>query len=189
MQNLFSTIKRLNIFRVLTVFLAGVILFVSTACSPANLQAKGLKAGNNPRPEVPENAITNTYEGGMNDFSDVDPRFDTSRADAKGEELINKAKHNIQKSVDSAEQYGRNYKSGTPVGERIENLGEDISESTKELTKGFTKGTERGIENIKSNTQDAADDVAKSAENTKDKAGYAARDTKDSVHNLFTNNR
>ena len=189
MQNLFSRIKRLNLFRVLTVFLAGVILFVSTACSPGNVQAKGLNAGNNPRPEIPENAITNTYEGGMNDFSDVDPRFDTSRADAKAEDLIDKAKHNIQKSVDSPEQYVHNYKSGTPLGERIENLGEDISESSKELTKGFTKGTERGIENIKSNTQNATDDVAKTADKTKDKAGYAARDTKDSVHNLFTNNR
>lgn len=173
MQKLFSSIKRLNLLRVLTVFFAGVILFVSTACSPANVQAKSLKAGYNPRPEVPENAITNTYEGGMNDFSDVDPRFDTSRADAKAEDLLNKAKHNLQKSVDSPEQYTRNYKSGTPLGERIENLGEDISESTKELTKGFTKGTERGIENIKSNTQDATDDVAKNAQN----------------NNLFTNKR
>lgn len=166
MQKLFSTIKRLNLFRVLTVFLAGVILFVSTACSPANVQAKGLEAGKNPRPEVPNQAITNQYEGGMNDFSDVDPRFDSSRANSKAEDLINKSEGNLQKSVDSTEQYARNYKSGTPLGERIENLGEDISESTKDLTKGFTKGTERGIENIKSNTQDAADDVAKSAKNS-----------------------
>lgn len=187
MQNLFSTIKSLNIFRVLTVFLAGVILFVSTACSSGGLQAKGLNLSNNPRPEVPDSAITNSYEGGMNDFSDVDPRFDTSRADAEAKDLVNRAKHNLQKSVDSPEQYTRNYKSGTPLGERVENLGEDISESTKELTKGFTKGTERGIENIKSNTQDAADDVADSAENTKDKAGYAAKDAKDSINNLFTN--
>jgi len=166
MKKLLSAINRLNIFRVLTVFLAGVILFVSTACSPANVQAKGLKAGNNPRPEVPDSAITNTYEGGMNDFSDVDPRFDTSRSDAKAKDLLNKSEGNLQKSVDSPGQYARNYKSGTPLGERVENIGEDISESTKELTKGFTKGTQRGIENIKSNSQDAADDVAKSAKNS-----------------------
>ena len=165
MNNAISFIKRLNFVRVLTVFFAGIILFVSTACGSPSVQAKGLD--NNPRPEVPKEAITNTYKGGMNDFSDVDPRLDTSAANKKANDIIGQAEHNIQKGADTPEQYSRNYRSGTPLGERVQNIGESVSESAKNTAKDVAKGTQRGLENIKQNTQDAAKDVAKSADNAK----------------------
>ncbi|HEY9850918.1 MAG TPA: DUF6658 family protein [Leptolyngbyaceae cyanobacterium] len=177
MNKVISVFKRFNFLRVLTVVFAGLILFVTTACG-SNLQAKALS--NNPRPEVPNNAVTNRYEGGMNDFSDVDPRFDASRSQTKANDAIGKAEGNLTKRADSPEQYARNYRSGTPLGERVQNLAEDVSESTKELTTGVAKGTQRGIHNVKENSQDAAEGVAdtteRAASNAKKNAEYAGKD-------------
>lgn len=177
MNKVISVFKRFNFLRVLTVVFASLILFVTTACD-SGAQAKALS--NNPRPEVPNNAVTNRYEGGMNDFSDVDPRLDASRANSKASNVIDKAEGNLTKRADSSEQYGRNYRSGTPLGERVQNLAEDVSESTKELTTGVAKGTQRGIHNIKENTENAAQDVAESTDraayNAKKNAEYAGKD-------------
>lgn len=188
MNNSISFIKRLNFVRVLTVFFAGIILFVSTACGSPSVQAKGLD--NNPRPEVPKEAVTNTYKGGMNDFSDVDPRFDTSAANKKADRLIESAEHNltartgnpaeaIKRAVndapDSAKEAGRN------VNQADGNVADKAADSAKD----FAEGTRRGVENIKQNTQDAAKDVAKSAEKAKYRAGEAADNTKQGLDKVF----
>ena len=186
MNNAICFIKRLNFVQVLTVFFAGIILFVSTACGSSSVQAKGL----NPRPEVPKEAITNTYEGGMNDFSDVDPRLDTSAANKKADRLIESAEHNltartgnpaeaIKRAVndapDSAKELGRN------VNQVAGNLADKAADSAKD----FAQGTRRGVENIKQNTQDAAKDVAKSAEMAKAGAGEAADNAKQALDKVF----
>ncbi|MBD2184923.1 DUF6658 family protein [Aerosakkonema funiforme] len=187
MNKVVSFIKQFNFLRVLTVFFAGVILFVSTACGSPSVQAKALDR--NPRPEIPEGAVTNTYKGGMNDFSDVDPRFDESKANKKADRLVNNAEHNIEYRADSPEQYGRNYRSGTPLGERVQNIGENIGESATNTAKDVAKGTRRGIENIKDNSQDAAKDVSRSADIAKDRAGQAADNTKHGLDKVFNQDK
>ncbi|MCL1473884.1 DUF6658 family protein [Argonema antarcticum] len=187
MNNAISLIKRLNFVQVLTVFFAGIILFVSTACGSPSVQAKGL---NNPRLEVPKEAVTNNYEGGMNDYSDVDPRLDTSAANKKADRLIESAEHNltartgnpaeaIKRAVndapDSAKEAGRN------VNQAAGNFADKAADSAKD----FAAGTRRGVENIKENTQDAAKDVAKSAEKAKHRAGEAADNTKETLDKVF----
>lgn len=164
MNRLISFVQNLRIVRIFTVFFASVFLFFATACSPSSsLQAKTLDTKAYPEQYVPDNAVTNPREGGMNQFSDVDPRADLRGVEARANYLEKKVEQNLQKRADSPEQYGRNYRSGTPLGERIENLGEDIGSSAKEVTEGVTKGTRRGVENVKENTQDAASDVKSSA--------------------------
>ena len=189
MHNISSFLKRFNFLRVLTVFLAGVMLFFSTACGSSSVEAKALDG--NPRPEIPSEVLGNTYEGGMNDFRDVDPRRDTSAADRKAEALVDNAEHNIQKRADSSEQYTRNYRSGTPLGERVENLTEDVTESTKNTAKGVAKGTERGLDNLKDNTRNATKNVAKgtreAGDNVKDKASDAGNTLSDKAHDAADN--
>jgi hypothetical protein len=103
----------------------------------------------------------------MNDYEDVDPRRDTSEAKAKAKALIDNAQRNInEKSVDSREQYVENYRSGTPLGERVKRLGEDIGESAEELAEGASKGTQKGVQNIKENAQKAPDYVKKAGKET-----------------------
>lgn len=172
MKTVIAWLKGLQVDRVLTAFLVGLLLFVSTACS----SGASAKTADEVQKEVPSSAVTNEYKGGMNDYSDVDPRLDTKQAQAKAKALVENAQKNIdQKSVDSGEQYVENYQSGTSVGERARRIGENIGESAKELTEGAAKGTQRGVQNLKENTQDAAKDVAQKSKETAEKVGDAAQ--------------
>jgi len=164
MKKLATWLKSIRLDRILTVFLAGILLFVSTACGSTKVLAK---TADNVREEVPERAVTNTYKGGMNDYNDVDPRRDTSEAKAKAKSLIENAQRNInEKSVDSREQYVENYRSGTPLGERVRRIGEDIGESAEEVAEGASKGVQKGVQNIKENAQQAPDYVKKAGKET-----------------------
>lgn len=171
MSKIISTIKNFRPFKTITVFLVAIVMFVTQACS--SVQAKVPEVTSS-KAEVPHQIVGNqsaqpnsevyvpkgtnlksSYEGGMNNFSDVDPRTKTN-VKAQSEYLKENAQTNIdEKSIDSAQQYGRNYREGTPLGERTKRLGEDVKQSAQELGEGFVKGTQRGIENIKENTKNA----------------------------------
>ena len=166
MKKVITWLKSIRLDRILTVFLAGILLFVSTACGSSKVLAK---TSDNVREEVPSSAVSNPYKGGMNDYSDVDARRDTSESKAKAKALIENAQKNIdEKSVDSREQYVENYKSGTPLGERVRRLGEDIGESAENVAEGVSKGTKKGIQNIKENAQEAPGYVKQTAKETAD---------------------
>ena len=192
MKKVITWLKSIRVDRILTVFLAGILLFVSTACGSTKVLAK---TADEVRQEVPSRATTNTYQGGMNDYEDVDARRDTSEAKAKAKGLIENAQRNIdEKSVDSREQYVENYRSGTPLGERVRRLGEDIGESAEELAEGASKGTQKGVQNIKENAQNAPDYVKKAGKETvnvefeeaQSKANTSMRDTRQAVDNAAT---
>ncbi|MFB2837551.1 DUF6658 family protein [Floridanema evergladense] len=172
MKQLISWLNPTRLFRVLTVFLAGLLVIVTTACNngPANALDR------NGRPEVPSNAVSSPYRGGMNSYSDVDPRANTSGANAKANDIVNKAEGNIQKRGDSFGKYADNYTKGTPLNERVENLTKDIGESAKNTAKGVTKGTLRGAENVKENTENAAKSVPDVVEDATQNAKNTARD-------------
>lgn len=176
MTRIIAWFKSIRLSKVITVFLAGILLFVSTACNGA-VQAKspdnmGKPTADQIRREVPSRALTSPYEGGMNDYSDVDPRKGVSDTQSKARDLVENAQGNLEKRADSPEQYRRNYQQGTPLGERVRRLGEDASESAEDVTKGVSKGTQRGVENLKENTQDAAN----KSQRTADKASNFAQD-------------
>ena len=165
MNKLMGWLKSIRLDRVLTVFLVGILLFVSTACS----SGASAKTADELREEVPGSAVTNEYKGGMNDYSDVDPRFNEKGAEAKAKGLVDNAQRNInEKSIDSPEQYVENYRSGTPLGERVKRLGEDVGESAQELTEGVSKGTQKGLQNIKENAKDAPSYTKETAKETVD---------------------
>lgn len=172
MNKVIAYLKNIRWTQILTVFLAGVLVFVSSACSgtaSAKTDAQLRKEG-----------VNSAYQGGMNNYSDADPRRDTAPAGAKAKTLIDNAKKNLNQSVDSSGELGENIRQGAPLGKRIERLGENVGKSTQEVTEGLTKGTQKGARNIRENTQNAAEDVSKtasrSAEDAKDQAQKAARD-------------
>lgn len=173
MNRVISWVKSIRLSQIITVFLSSILLFVSSACNSTGVLAK---TADQVREEVPKGALTSPYKGGMNDYSDVDPRQDTSRAEAKAKELIDNAEGNIQKSANNFDQYSRNYQSGTPLGERVRRLGEDAKSSADEVTEGVAKGTQRGIENLKDNAQNTAEGTKRTAENVKENTKDAGRD-------------
>jgi hypothetical protein len=80
--------------------LAVAILVITTACSSPETTSKINSDSSSP------NTVTELYKpitpevGGMNGYSDVDPRVDTSKTDAKAERLIGKAKNSQGRGQD-----------------------------------------------------------------------------------------
>jgi len=202
MNKFIAATKKIRLGQILMTFLAGILLFVTTACNSVQAKDSGAVTGprqevpagklavpgqKNPRPEVPGGTVTspssdviNRFQGEtMNEFSDVDPRAEKLDAAARqrGQKLKENSAQNLEKRADSVEKYVRNYREGTPFGERVNNLGEDVGSSAQELT----DRTQRGVENLKGNAQDATRGVTKSASRATENA---AENTKASGKNI-----
>jgi hypothetical protein len=179
MNKVVSWLKSIRLDRIITICMAGLLMLVSTACS-GNASAKTpdlAPTADQIRQEVPSGAVTNRYEGGMNEYSDVDPRKDTSEAKAKAKGLIDNAQRNInEKSIDSPEQYVENYRTGAPLGERVKRIGENIGKAAGDVGEQASQGTRENLENAKAagrdtaeNTQQAVKDTAQSAKSKVDR--------------------
>jgi hypothetical protein len=180
MKKAMNWLKSIRPLKVLTVLFAGIFLFLTQACADPGV-AKEPPQAESPyleRYDPTKDYPLSSPEGGMNNFSDVDPRgkADEKAANDRADALAKNSQKNIdQKGIDSREQYGRNYNQGTPLGERVKNLGEDIGSSSNELGEGVVKGTQRGIENLKGNTQNAAEGVTKNVQRTAEDAGNTVK--------------
>ncbi len=189
MKKVITWLKNIRPVKILTVFLAATFLLMTQACNRPGI------AQQPPQPNAqPPNARQynptksyelNTPEGGMNNFSDVDPRAKAAEraANTRAAELAKNARRNVeQKGVDSSEQYVRNYREGTPLDERVKRLGEDIGSSAEELGKGVTQGTQRGVENLQKNTGRAAEDLSKNVKRgTQDTTNQLQRQAEDTA--------
>ncbi len=194
MKKISAWLNNIRPVKILTVFLAGIFIFLTQACGDPGI------AKQPPQPDA-QSPYTKRYDptkdyplsspaGGINNFSDVDPRArgDEKAANDRSDALSKNAQRNVEeKGIDSAKQYGRNYQQGTPLGERVKNLGEDVGSSAGEVGEGVAKGTKRGIENIKQNTQNAAQDLTRNAQRTGEDASKniqrGAEDAADAVKN------
>jgi hypothetical protein len=167
MNKVTAWLKSIRLDRVLTVAIVGLLLVVSTACS----SVASAKTADEVRPEVPGDAVTSQYKGGMNNYSDVDPRQNIQGAQAKAKGLVDNARRNIeQKSVDSPEQYVENYRSGTPLGERVRRIGEDVGNAAENVKEDAAKGTRENLRGVKEAGRDAAYNAQQSARETADAA-------------------
>ncbi|MFW9258691.1 hypothetical protein A4S05_07490 [Nostoc sp. KVJ20] len=197
MKKAMNWLKNIRPLKILTVFLAGMFLFMAQACGAPGVATQppqpGAQAPNIERYDATKDYPLSSPAGGMNNFSDVDPRArDEKAANDRAEALVKNAQRNIeQKGIDSREQYSRNFQQGTPVGERVKNLGEDIGSSAEELREGVVKGTQRGFENLKGNTQNAAQDLTKNVQRGAEDAGKnvqrTAEDAGDAVKGAVRN--
>ncbi|MEH2046277.1 hypothetical protein [Nostoc sp.] len=190
MKKAMTWLRNIRPLKVLTVFLAGIFLFLTQACGAPGVATQP------PQPDT-QSPYSKRYDptkdyplsspaGGINNFSDVEPRgrLDEKAANDRSDALVKNAQKNIdQKGADSPGQYGENYKQGTPLGERVKNFGEGIGSSAEEVRKGVVKGTQRGIENIKGNTQNAADDVTTNVQRGAEDAGKNVKRTAEDAGN------
>jgi hypothetical protein len=178
MKRIMAWLKQIRIAQVLTVFMAGILLFVSTACSGA----VSAQSSDQLREEVPSQGVENNpYEGGMNDYSDVDPRRDIQEQQSKAQKLEETAQKNLKKAVDSPEQYGENYQEGAPITERVKNLGEDISESAQKAAEDVTQGAQKNAEKVKEGAQEATKNVSENVQSTAESAKASAKEASESA--------
>ncbi|WP_373528321.1 hypothetical protein [Nostoc sp.] len=177
MKKSMTWLKNIRPLKVLTVFFAGIFIFLTQACGDPGVATQpaqpDVQSPYSKRYDPTKDYPLSSPAGGINNFSDVDPRAkDEKAANDRGDALAKNAQKNVeQKGIDSQEQYVKNYQQGTPLGERVKNLGEDINSSAEEVRKGVVKGTQRGIENLKGNTQNAAEDVTKNVQRGAENAG------------------
>ncbi|BAY22082.1 hypothetical protein NIES2100_18450 [Calothrix sp. NIES-2100] len=196
MKRVIAWFKNIRPAKVLTAFVASMFLMLTQACNNPGIAAQPPQPGSQPpnaeRYDPTKSYDLNSPKGGMNNFNDVDSRAegDQSAAEARSKGLRDNAQRNInQKGIDSVDQYVDNYRQGTPLGQRVKNLGEDIGSSAQELGEGVAKGTQRGIENLKGNTQNATEGVGKNVQRTgedvKTNVQRSAEDAADAVKGTF----
>ena len=157
MNKLFSTLRKIQIKQILTAFVLGSLLFVTQACS--SVDAKSPDSG---------------YQGGMNQYSDVDPRSKGAEAAAKmkAKGLKDKAEVNVLDQSDSlVDNTRRNLGNLEDLGENVKESARYRADKAQESAEDFAEGTKRGFRNIKENTSDAFDSLT-------DNVGNAAEDAK-----------
>ncbi|MBF2014396.1 MAG: hypothetical protein IGS23_04100 [Rivularia sp. T60_A2020_040] len=158
MKKVFAAIRKIQIKQIFTAFVLGTLLFITQACSSVDAKSPD-----------------STYRGGMNQYSDVDPRSKGAEAAAKlkAKGLRDNAEVNLRnKKGENLEDFGKNVKEGTGYAiDKAQDSAED-----------FAEGTKRGIENIKENTSDAfgklTNNAQEAAKDAKFSTQRAAEDAK-----------
>lgn len=210
MTKVIAFLKKTRLDRIAIAFFAGILLF-ATGCSRADATVPGSNPARDAEihtrvPAPNSSGTVGTYndrvgqqtelydpiqkrKGGMNEYSDVDPRTNTGKVNQKASDLIRNANQNIQK-VDSPQEFSEDYQQGKPVGERVRDLVNSVTNSAGNTAEDVSKGTQRGAENLKNNAQTAGRDVSKGARRAgedaaaaaKNKAGEAVRGTQRNVN-------
>lgn len=192
MKNIISWVKNLRLIKIFTVVVAGFLLLLTQACDRGIAGQPPQPAGQPPnvqRYDPTKDYPISPFEGGMNNFSDVDPRAKAAERTARerADALVRGAERNItRKGVTTPEDYVRNYQEGTPLDERIRRFGEDVGSSAEELQEGVTEGTKRGMENLQENIGNAAKDLTKNVQRGTESVGknvqHRAEDAAEAVN-------
>lgn len=165
-----------SLYKTVVTFLAVALLVTVTACGGSNQTAKSEKVNLDPSGgEVTLYKPLTQPQGGMNNYSDVDPRVDTSKVEAKADRLIKKTDDLVKKDTNPFKEIGKQLdKKGLP--ERAEDLSKDVTRSAKETADGVVKGTEKGFGNLKENTKSFTEDIKSAVGDLKEKAQQQTED-------------
>jgi ElaB/YqjD/DUF883 family membrane-anchored ribosome-binding protein len=211
MKTIIAFLKSKRLSQLMVASLSALFLLVNTACAAPSVSAKGAEGDSakvvlkNPATKVsspyrkdtnnvPAGQVTEFYdsiqpvEGGMNNYSDVDPRQNTSKADAKAEKLVKGASHSEKKSVNSPVDAVKKELDKEPIPERIQKFSKDIGKSAQKAVDRVSDETQKGTNNLSKNTtslldktQSRAETLAQQAQDKVDDVGSAAKQTSDSV--------
>lgn len=180
--NLVNSLKRVRLVRLTVSVVASVFLIFSTACSSANANPPAPSLSGSGSLQKGRENPTELYEpiepkeGGMNQYSDTDPRRDTRGLGADIKARVDEAERNIQK-VDDPEEFAEDFRKGTPLGERVRNITDSVGDAAKNLGEDVTEGTQRGIRNLKANTSNAGDELRNTVDDARENAADLGKDT------------
>lgn len=174
---LIKSLKRVRFTRVAVALAASFVLLLGTACSPSSPSVSGTGSYEQGRANPTElYRPIQPNEGGMNNYSDTDPRRDTKGLGTKAKARIDEAEYNIDK-VQNPREFAEDYRKGTPLGQRVRNITDSVGETAKDTTEDFAKGTERGISNLKRNVQQAKQGTEDTLDDARQNAQQLGRDT------------
>ena len=165
MTNLINAIKSTllsfelkSLYKAALSFLAVVLLVTTTACNGSEVVSK-TNLDNPPPGKITELYKPITPEvGGMNNYSDVDPRVNTSKVDGKVDRSIKQAKDLARKDTNPLQQVKKDF-DNKGIQERVEDAAEGVRQSAQETADGISEGTRKGFANVKENAKSFKDDV------------------------------
>jgi gas vesicle protein len=176
-------LKLTGVSRAILSLLAVVLLVTTTACNGGEIKAKiDPTRVANPQP----GKITELYkpiapaEGGMNNYSDVDPRQNTAEAKAKADRLIQKTEDLQTGGTNPFKQLGKEL-DDKGIPERVGESADKLNRSAKETAEDVAKGTQKGYQNVKENTKSFTDDVKSAVDDLGDKVRSKTNDLKDNI--------
>ncbi|MEG3862878.1 DUF6658 family protein [Microcoleus sp. herbarium12] len=155
MNRLTAFLKKIRAVQILTVFLAGILVFVSTACNRADVAS--VKTSDKIRQEVPTGAVTSEYKGGQNQYSDTDPRDQNVKAaEAKAQLLKEQAQQRIE--TKSSSNVGENVRRvADDAPDKLDQIGEKLNQNARTAQRKadeFGDKTKQGFSNLKENTRE-----------------------------------
>lgn len=145
MKRLKQFFKKFSFQQCLVVFLAGILLFTSTACGSGRVQAASPSDIGRPQPGQRMYPTTDVQQG-----------QDTSKADAKADRLIREAKQRTQ-TKQNANGVVDQLTPDKPITEQAKEAAEGVKESTKEAAKNAAENTKQGLKNLQENTKNMVD--------------------------------
>ena len=191
-KNIIQAIKSINIRQILTVFLAGCLLVVSTACSKGSVAQAGSKAG-----MEASRLASDTYDkydakeapkGGMNKYND-DRRYD-SKAAAKAKTLVDTAK---RRQADNMGEFTDNVLERSVGNEGVnERATESFSrklERNKDKAANYVDNKSdklgRNLEKVPGGVKNVVKGAADTAQNAVEDASRATKKTSRNIKNNF----
>lgn len=211
MKSLITRIRSIRPVKAIFTCLVGVLLLVSQACGSVsattpytdgsnsgtktqNPYNNGIESklkstnpyndGANSELRVPKGAnINSPYEGGMNNYGDVDPRSKSAinQAKAKAEYLTENAKRNLSQDSESFSDVKDS--AAKNIKESAKDTAKNIESNLDDLRSDVNKGFKKGSKNVKDSLDDAGeyiqDQSDKNLKNVKrnlDNTGDAIKD-------------
>jgi hypothetical protein len=168
MKRLSTWLKNLRPVKILAATLICTLLLVSQACDSAT--ATKADAGKSEQYLPKDQKAKSPYEGGMNNFSDVDARSKDAKTEAKvkAQELKQQAESNIgnKGSINAVENVRRVANDSGKLGKNIQDKAGSVSDKLGEETGSFVDSAKQGLKNIKDNTKDAPGYLSDKSERT-----------------------
>ncbi|MBW4474619.1 MAG: hypothetical protein KME45_30220 [Stenomitos rutilans HA7619-LM2] len=159
MKKLVSNLRAVRLSQIITVFLVGVLVLFSTACSRTDTIADRLPG--NSGPSTP--GQSQPYKGGMNNFNDDASNRLNTEAAAKAKALRDKVQSRVKtKGVNSPDDLADNVRSADP-GKQAQRFGADVRQQADDVKDNLQNFGDRGVKNVKRNTDNALDNAANAA--------------------------
>lgn len=179
MKKLIQTIKSLKLKQILTVFLAGSLLVISTACNQATVDPdNAAQTGGKEYTNTAKRAGSDTYddydanqsfEGGMNGYSD-NLRSD-GETQAKVKALIDSAE---SRQEDNLGDYVK--KVGDRTTDKLDEYTDKIPQALEDRRKDAAKDIEKRTKTLQKNLDNVPDEARKIYEGAVDTAEDAVED-------------
>ncbi|HEY9836123.1 MAG TPA: DUF6658 family protein [Vampirovibrionales bacterium] len=186
MKQMINWLKNISLRQILTGMMAGLLLFVGTACS--NTPSVLAKTSDQVREEMPSKYVNSTYEGGMNEYPDTDPRQQaTTRAEAKAKALKDSAERRINDdsrtypNKDLGEMLEEVPGQVSKIGDRAENAANELGKHAKAGAELAQETGETAFENTRNSLNKGAKTAAREADKLGNKAQNTAENATDAV--------